>query len=477
MSTGDRGVQCLIALGPRRGPALAAVLAALLPAMVSPARAAECSGRIHAAAGGTVYYVSPTGNDANSGTSPCAPWQSMTKVDSAGLGPGDTVAFQGGQTFTAPLSPFSNESGARAQPLTFTSYGSGQAQLAGGVYLRSIGYLTLNDLSITNPSGPGVYSSASGSGVAGIVIAGSTIANTASYGIASNLAADAGWTVQGDVITSTGDSGIYSRGSALTVSANTISNTGIDATIGWPKHGVYAKGPGAVIIGNAIAGSQTAGVSLRYQNDVVQDNTITGGQKGIDFSSESATGGTTYVLGNTVAGTSDTGFSISGGTQPVHEAFVVASNTIDEAANVGAYLISGSPSLTLADNLFAQSPSGSYLSMPAPATYTNRTYSEHNDLWYGSGSSTPFLLNGTGRTFPAYVGWFGAGAVGNDLTASDPLLDPTTFALGAGSPAIAAGTVAVPGITYRHVASCPAAGSTTPLVWQYCGAAPDIGSH
>ena len=231
-----------------------------------------------------------------------------------------------------------------------------------------------------------------------------------------------------------------------------------------------------MIIGNAIAGSQTAGVSLRYQNDVVQDNTITGGQKGIDFSSESTTGGTTYVLGNTVAGTSDTGFSVSGGTQPVREAFVVASNTIVDAANDGAYLISGSPSLTLADNLFAQSASGSYLSMPAPLSYTNRTYSEHNDLWYGSSSSTPFLLNGTGRTFSTYAGWFGAGAVGNDLMA-DPLLDPTTFALGTGSPAIAAGTVAVPGITYRHVAGCPAAGSTTPLVWQYCGTAPDIGSH
>jgi hypothetical protein len=55
-----------------------------------------------------------------------------------------------------------------------------------------------------------------------------------------------------------------------------------------------------VIIGNTIVRSQTSGVSLRCQNDVVQDNTITGGQKGIDFSSESATGGTTYVLGNIV---------------------------------------------------------------------------------------------------------------------------------------------------------------------------------
>ncbi len=246
MSTGDRGVPFLITLGRRPGPALAAALATLLAAMGSSARAADCSGPIRAAAAdGTVYYVSPTGNDANSGTSPCAPWQSMTKVDSAGLGPGDTVAFQGGQTFTAPLSPHSNESGTRSQPLTFTSYGTGQAQLAGGVFLRSIGYLTLSDLSINNPSGPGVYSSAGGTGVAGIVIAGSTITNTASYGIASNLASDSGWTVQGDVITSTGDSGIYSRGSALTVSANTISNAGTDATIGWPKHGVYAKGPGA----------------------------------------------------------------------------------------------------------------------------------------------------------------------------------------------------------------------------------------
>jgi hypothetical protein len=477
MSTVQRGRQFGIALVQLRGPALAAVLLGLLPALPSTARASECLGRIPGAPVGTVYYVSPTGNDANGGTSPCAPWQSMTKVDSAGLRPGDTVAFEGGQTFTAPLSPHSNESGTRSRPLTVTSYGSGQALLAGGVFLRSIGYLTLTDLSVTNPSGPGIYSSASGTGVAGIVIEGSAITNTSSYGIASNLAADAGWTVQGDVITSTGDSGIYSRGGALTVTANTITDAGTNAAIGWPKHGVYAKGPGAVVIGNTIAGSQTSGVSLRYQNDVVQDNTITGGQKGIDFSSESATGGTTYVLGNTVSGTADTGFSMSAGTQPLHEAFVVASNTIDAAANDGAYLSSGSPSLTLADNLFEQSPSGSYLSMPSPATYTNRTYSEHNDLWYGNSSSTPFLVNGTARTFSAYASWFGAGAVGNDLTSTAPLLDPTTFALGANSPALGAGTASVPSVTYARVASCPASGSTTPLVWQYCGTAPDIGSH
>jgi hypothetical protein len=111
-------------------------------------------------------------------------------------GPAAEVAFQGGQTFTGPLSPHGNETGTRAQPLTFTSYGTGQALLAGGVFLRSIGYLTLADLSTTNPSGPGVFSSAGGTGVAGLVISGSTVAATSSHGIASNLAADAGWVVR-----------------------------------------------------------------------------------------------------------------------------------------------------------------------------------------------------------------------------------------------------------------------------------------
>ena len=46
------------------------------------------------------YYVSPTGSDSNSGLSSSTPWQTVTKVNNTVLHPGDTVLFQGGQTFS-----------------------------------------------------------------------------------------------------------------------------------------------------------------------------------------------------------------------------------------------------------------------------------------------------------------------------------------------------------------------------------------
>jgi len=147
------------------------------------------------------------------------------------------------------------------------------------------------------------------------------------------------------------------------------------------------------------------------------------------------------------------------------------------AGNYAAYFISGSPGLTLANNLFETAGTG-YLNVPSPVNYTAATYGEHYDVWYGGSSSAPFFLNGSGRTFATYSGWFGTGAVSHDLT-SDPLLNTTTWALGSGSPAIGAGTLTVPGITYIHVTTCPISGSTTLLHWQYCGAetAPSMGSH
>jgi hypothetical protein len=443
-----------------------------------PAVSSHCSGTINGFGDGTVYYVSPTGSDSNGGTSPCSPWQSMTKVEAAGLLPGDTVAFRGGQSFSAPLSPYSNENGTSSEPITFTSYGAGPATLSAGVFLGSVSYLTLDDLNVTNPSGPGVFSSSTGTGVTGLVIQRSTISNTSTYGIASRLALDASWTVRGSTIQNTGDSGIFFLGSGLTATGNTIRDAGTNPGITWPKHGVYAKGPNVTILDNTIAGAQTSGVSLRYQNDIVQDNRIAGGQKGIDFNSETTTPGTTYVLGNTISGTRDTGISISTGSEPLQESFVIASNTVSGAGNYAAYFISGSPSLKLANNLFETAGTG-YLNMPSPVNYTAASYGENDDLWYGESSSAPFFLNGSARTFATYSGWFGAGAVSNDLTNSDPLLNTTTWELGSGSPAIGAGTLTVRGITYAHVTSCPIAGSRALLQWQYCGAetAPNLGSH
>ncbi|MGD0769280.1 MAG: autotransporter-associated beta strand repeat-containing protein [Tepidisphaeraceae bacterium] len=71
-----------------------------------------------------VYYVSPTGSDSNSGTSPSSPWQTLSKVDSTTFAPGSQILFQaGGNWYGQQLSPSS--SGTPSDPITYGSYGNG----------------------------------------------------------------------------------------------------------------------------------------------------------------------------------------------------------------------------------------------------------------------------------------------------------------------------------------------------------------
>lgn len=80
-------------------------------------------------ANATNYFVSNSGNDANSGTSAGSPWATVSKVNSFALQPGDIVSFNGGQSFIGPLN--SNRSGTNGNPITFNSYGTGKAIIIG----------------------------------------------------------------------------------------------------------------------------------------------------------------------------------------------------------------------------------------------------------------------------------------------------------------------------------------------------------
>ncbi len=50
------------------------------------------------AGAGKSYYLNNNGNDANDG-SQSNPWKTIDKLNSIQLHPGDTVCFEGGQTF------------------------------------------------------------------------------------------------------------------------------------------------------------------------------------------------------------------------------------------------------------------------------------------------------------------------------------------------------------------------------------------
>ncbi|MEO8664241.1 MAG: right-handed parallel beta-helix repeat-containing protein [Ignavibacteria bacterium] len=73
----------------------------------------------------TVYYVSATGNDGNSGTSTSTPWKSIAKVNTSmnTFLPGDKILFNKGDVFEGEIKV--TKSGTSGNEITFDSYGAG----------------------------------------------------------------------------------------------------------------------------------------------------------------------------------------------------------------------------------------------------------------------------------------------------------------------------------------------------------------
>jgi hypothetical protein len=73
------------------------------------------------------FYVSPSGNDANSGTSIHHAWRSVQHVNDQNLLPGSTVFFEGGASFAGTIELKRMDSANEAFPITISSYGKGYA--------------------------------------------------------------------------------------------------------------------------------------------------------------------------------------------------------------------------------------------------------------------------------------------------------------------------------------------------------------
>jgi hypothetical protein len=99
------------------------------------------------------YYVdSALGNDSNSGLAPGSgnAWRTLGQVNGFSFLPGSTINFKGGQSFAGTLTAKSGVSGA---PLTYTSYGTGNATIAptgaDAVAITNVGYVTVENLILT----------------------------------------------------------------------------------------------------------------------------------------------------------------------------------------------------------------------------------------------------------------------------------------------------------------------------------------
>jgi Right handed beta helix region len=273
---------------------------------------------------GTTYYVSASGSDSNSGTTPGQAWQTVGRVNRASLAPGDGVLFAGAQTFSdSDLEPAF--SGSAAAPIVYGSYGSGNATITKGAWFVQ-DHLVFSNLTFnaTFFGGSEVHGASNSITLENCTI--SLPAGNSSLGVYTN---GQHWTIVDNTIQNTGLSGLLLNGDDYQVAGNTINNVGLDTSAGYNAHGVYLDASNATITNNTITNFSESAVSARYHDSVVIDNFFSGGQIGIDFYQTDPVTGTSRWTQNTIQNTTDVGIYVSSdGVHNLGESFVISQNSI-----------------------------------------------------------------------------------------------------------------------------------------------------
>jgi hypothetical protein len=407
--------------------------------------------RAHAA----TYYVSPAGDDTRVGTSPGTAWHTLAKVNNTNLQPGDSILLEGGKSFEGPLVPWG--SGRADAPIAFSSYGTGRATISSQtnniVFLHGVSWVTIQNLRLTaDGADMHVIVSDPTTTSAYVTIKNNLITDTAAFGINAPSLSDHDWTIQGNTVSEAGETGITFRGSKFSVIGNVIQDTGLHP--GEAAHGVYAKGPGAQVIGNVITNFAASGVSIRYRNSVVRGNAIGGGLIGVGSFQEDKSGGISTIAYNRISNVSLAGIYLDGSSL---ESFVIANNTIRTTAGSGLNL-HRVKSLTLVNNVVT----GAFDDYIALLWKSRSLYVEHHNLWF-PGTGSTFLWEGAARTLDGYRSASRQGT--GDLTV-DPQLDGSLVPR-ASSPVIDAGVV-VSGLGYH--------GTCNGTAFSYCDRTPDLGA-
>ena len=100
-----------------------------------------------------IYYVNPSGNDNNAGTSTQSAWRTIDKVNTVDLNPGDSVLFEAVQDYIGNLLLTAEDAGTPTQPVVIGSYGSGRARIkagnGSGVEVLNVGGIVVENLIVT----------------------------------------------------------------------------------------------------------------------------------------------------------------------------------------------------------------------------------------------------------------------------------------------------------------------------------------
>jgi hypothetical protein len=254
------------------------------------------------------------------------------------LEPGDEVLFEGGATFTdEALMPGwgTGASGTAGAPIVFGSYGPGEAALTQGVWFDGEEHLSFRGLVLgtgTGDEGHGFQGNGNGIVVLGLRIEHVTLGINA---------AGNGWTIVGNTIRDTGDSGMLlgykanaagdpAGGSNYVVSRNTVSDTGLDPAIPYGTHGIYDKVADSLISENTISDFRDDGVSARYRDSTIYGNHISDGEIGLAWFQYDVSAGSSSWTGNVISDV-DTGIFVCSGQQgclPPIESFHFEGNVI-----------------------------------------------------------------------------------------------------------------------------------------------------
>src|SRR5665647_1611889 len=230
----------------------------------------------------TNYYLSNSGNDANSGTDPSSPWQTLNKLNSfKNQKPGDNVLFKRGDTFYGTLTVSS--AGSSENQITLGAYGTGTKPIIKAainnpcitVTAANRGYWTIDNLDLR-----------SSGNVSRINQAVSIYFN---YWVA-DMGAVPGWIIQN----CTFNSSIHVSGPNILIKDN-IFNGATNTTSFGAVCIRGSNGAGAIIEGNTISNYHDRGVwfyngaaDVIVRNNIIHDIAIGADQHGAGINNDGA---------------------------------------------------------------------------------------------------------------------------------------------------------------------------------------------
>lgn len=336
-----------------------------------------------AKADATTYYVCSScanASDSNSGTEETSPWRTIAKVDQVAFNPGDVVLLMGtfgvgepeyekgehGEIRDSTLLP--DSSGTLQDPITFASYGAG-ATLTWGIFLpphRSwikIEHLTINGISHGGATIHGIQGIASAAeGYDDNIALNETTVENVAEGIGAHSGRDSAWVISRNRIMNTGGTGIEvgnyegpheeHGATEFTIEDNRVERTGLAADAlheNGHVHGIYVKASDSKVMSNVVTNYNGAGITVRFQNSVVEKNVIRHGYLGISFYQFGNVTGRTRWNANSISETTSAGIYISGENN-LRESFVITNNRLSKSGGLYLSLSSTSGSYEVRGN-------------------------------------------------------------------------------------------------------------------------------